>query len=419
MIETYLSQLVEREKHGIPALPLSPEQTKELCQLLMTPPDDKGEFLLDLISNRVSPGVDPAAQIKAEFLAQIAFSELRSPLIPPENAVKLLGTMVGGYNLPPLVKLLEDPKLGNLAADALCDIILIADMFDEVLALSKSNENAKRVLQSWADADWFTSKPALPEIIEGVVYKVDGEINTDDFSPASEAWSRPDIPLHALSMGQTRFPDGLDKIKEFQSDGEQVIFVGDVVGTGSSRKSACNSVLWYIGDAIPFIPNKKKGGVILGGQIAPIFYNTAEDSGALPIRCDVSKLNTGDKIRINTLKGNLTNAKGEELAKIDISASMADEVKAGGRVPLIIGQTLTEKARKALGLGEDQVFVKAAKLDEHKGGYTLAQKMVGQACGEKGVLPGTNCFPKMTTVGSQDTTGPMTRDEMMELACLG
>lgn len=419
MIEAYLAQQAEREKQGIPALPLSSDQTNELCELLLAPPADKDEFLLDLISNRVSPGVDPAAQVKANFLAEIAFGEKNSPVITPEDAVKLLGTMVGGYNLPPLIKLLEDSKLGSLAADSLCHIILIAEMFEEVLHLSKSNANAKKVLQSWADADWFTSKTGLPEIIEGVVFKVDGEINTDDFSPASEAWSRPDIPLHALSMGQTRFPDGLDQINKFKAQGDQVFFVGDVVGTGSSRKSACNSVLWYIGEKIPHIPNKKKGGVILGGQIAPIFYNTAEDSGSLPIRCDVSKLNTGDRVRIDTHQGKILSTSGVELSTVDISASMADEVKAGGRVPLIIGQTLTAKAREALGLGEDDIFVKAPESAEYLGGYTLAQKIVGKACGEKGILPGIKCFPKMTTVGSQDTTGPMTRDEMMELACLG
>jgi aconitate hydratase 2/2-methylisocitrate dehydratase len=419
MIEEYLAQQAEREKQGIPALPLSLDQTREVCELLTSPPAGKGDFLLDLITNRVSPGVDPAAQIKAEFLAQVTKKEKSCPVISAEKAVELLGTMVGGYNLPPLIKLLEDDTLGDLAADALSKIILIADMFDDVLKLSKSNANAKRVVQSWAEADWYTTKDDLPAIIEGIVFKVEGEINTDDFSPASEAWSRPDIPLHALSMGQTRFPDGLKQIADFQAKGEQVIFVGDVVGTGSSRKSACNSLLWYIGEEIPFVPNKKKGGVILGGQIAPIFYNTAEDSGSLPIRCDVSKLKTGDKIKIDTKKGKIFSTSGDELSTVDISANLAAEVKAGGRVPLIIGQTLTGKARKALGMGEDNIFVKPPETEEYHGGYTLAQKMVGRACGEKGVLPGVNCFPKMTTVGSQDTTGPMTRDEMMELACLG
>ncbi|PCI23674.1 MAG: bifunctional aconitate hydratase 2/2-methylisocitrate dehydratase [SAR324 cluster bacterium] len=419
MIEAYLQQEKERQAQGIPALPLSPAQTVELCSLLMDPPEGKGEFLLDLLVNRISPGVDPAAQVKADFLAKVALSEQDCTLITKEEAVRLLGTMVGGYNLPPLLKLLEDDQLSGLAADALSQIILVADLFEDVLALSASNANAKRVVESWANADWFTSKPALPESIEGVVYKVEGEINTDDFSPASEAWSRPDIPLHALSMGQTRFPEGNETIAKFQADGLQVIFVGDVVGTGSSRKSACNSLLWHIGNDIPYIPNKRKGSVILGGQIAPIFYNTAEDSGALPIRCDVSALKTGDKIQINTKAGQLLNEAGEVIGDAPVSAAMSDEVRAGGRVPLIIGKTLTAKARKALGLGEDDIFVKAPVQAEHKGGYTLAQKMVGNACGTKGILPGTTCFPKMTTVGSQDTTGPMTRDEMMELACLG
>ena len=419
MIEAYLAHQAEREAQGIPPLPLSAQQTAELCDLLENPPTGKEELVKDLIVNRVSPGVDPAAQVKAEFLFKLAKGKATSSLISKEEAVKLLGSMVGGYNVAPLVDLLEDGVLGGNAAEALKHIILVADLFDRVAELSKTNANAKAVVNSWAEAEWFTAKPVMPAEYTGIVYKVEGETNTDDLSPASEAWSRPDIPMHALSMGMNRFPDGVEKITEFQKSGDSVIYVGDVVGTGSSRKSACNSVLWYIGDEIPFVPNKKRGGVILGTQIAPIFYNTAEDSGSLPVRCDVSKMNTGDKITVKTGEGKIVNQNGDVVSEIDISPVLAEEVRAGGRVNLIIGKSLTEKARAFNGQGTSDVFTPPAPAPEHKGGYTLAQKMVGRACDLPGVLPGQNVLPKMTTVGSQDTTGPMTRDEMMELACLG
>ncbi len=311
MIEAYLKHQEERNAQGIPALPLNPEQTAELCKLLQNPPAGKEEFLLELFKERISPGVDPAAEVKAAFLDKILKGEASSPLISKKDAIQILGTMMGGYNVKPLVEALKDSALADAAASALSGITLVYDAFDEVLALSKSNAAAKSVVDSWAAAEWFTTKPAIPETINVKVFKVDGEINTDDFSPAGDAWSRPDIPLHALAMGKTRFPGGLETIAKFRAEGHQVAFVGDVVGTGSSRKSACNSVLWHIGNEIPAVPNKKTGGVIIGSVIAPIFFNTAEDSGALPLMMDVSQMNTGDVITINTQKGEVTNEKGE------------------------------------------------------------------------------------------------------------
>ncbi|MDX2469613.1 MAG: bifunctional aconitate hydratase 2/2-methylisocitrate dehydratase [SAR324 cluster bacterium] len=418
MIEAYNAAAAERAEQGVPPLPLNAEQTTQLCELLQNPPSGQEDFILTLLVDRVSPGVDPAALVKADFLAGVAKGANKSPLISKEKAVELLGTMVGGYNVQPLVDLLEDASLASLAADQLCQTILVADLFEKVAELSKNNPDAKRVVESWANAEWFTSNPSVPATIEGVVYKVDGEINTDDFSPASEAWSRPDIPMHAKSMGVSLFPDGVEKIEGFRKEGLQVIFVGDVVGTGSSRKSACNSVLWHIGDDIPFVPNKRKGGVILGAAIAPIFYNTAEDSGAMPLICDVSGLTTGQKIVVNTAAGTITDASGAKLVDAKLSEVLGEEIKAGGRVNLIIGKSLTTKARNFLGLGESDVFSIPPTPPKYEGGYTLAQKMVGKACGLDGVLPGENVLPDITTVGSQDTTGPMTRDEMMELACL-
>jgi aconitate hydratase 2/2-methylisocitrate dehydratase len=420
MIEAYLKHQEERNAQGIPALPLNPEQTAELCKLLQNPPAGKEEFLLGLFKERISPGVDPAAEVKAAFLDQILKGQASSPLIGKKDAIAILGTMMGGYNVKPLVEALQNAELADDAAAALSHITLVYDAFDEVVALAKSNAAAKKVLESWAGAEWFTSKPALPETITVKVFKVDGEINTDDFSPAGDAWSRPDIPLHALAMGKTRFKGGLETIAKFRDEGHQVAFVGDVVGTGSSRKSACNSVLWHIGNEIPAVPNKKTGGVIIGGVIAPIFFNTAEDSGALPLMMDVSNMNTGDVITINTQTGEVSNDKGEVVANFSIKPNtLADEFRAGGRIPLIVGRSLTAKARAALGQGETDVFAKpdnpAAKPGQ---GYSLAQKMVGKACGVEGILPGTACEPKMTTVGSQDTTGPMTADELKELACL-
>ncbi|HKK01245.1 MAG TPA: bifunctional aconitate hydratase 2/2-methylisocitrate dehydratase, partial [Desulfuromonadales bacterium] len=420
MIEAYLKHQEERNAQGIPALPLSPEQATELCKLLQNPPAGKEEFLLELFKNRISPGVDPAAEVKAAFLGQILKGEVSSALISKQEAVDILGTMMGGYNVKPLVDALSNAELADAAAEALSHITLVYDAFDEVAALAKSNAAAKKVMESWAAAEWFANKPVIPETITVKVFKVDGEINTDDFSPAGDAWSRPDIPLHALAMGKTRFKGGLDTIAKFRAEGHQVAFAGDVVGTGSSRKSACNSVLWHIGNEIPCVPNKKTGGVIIGGVIAPIFFNTAEDSGALPLMMDVSQMNTGDVITINTQKGEVTNEKGEVIASFSIKPNtLADEFRAGGRIPLIVGRSLTAKARAALGMGETDVFAKPInpqpKADQ---GYSLAQKMVGKACGVDGILPGTACEPKMTTVGSQDTTGPMTADELKELACL-
>ncbi|KIH76938.1 aconitase [Geoalkalibacter ferrihydriticus] len=420
MIDAYLKHEAERNAQGIPALPLSPEQTAELCGLLENPPAGKDDFLLDLFKNRISPGVDPAAEVKAEFLDKILKGKASSPLISKVEAVQILGTMMGGYNVQPLVDALKDSALADEAAKALSGITLVYDAFDDVAAMSKSNAAAKKVVESWANAEWFAKKPGVPETIKVKVFKVDGEINTDDFSPAGDAWSRPDIPLHALAMGKSRFPGGIETIAKFREEGHQVAFIGDVVGTGSSRKSACNSVLWHIGKEIPCVPNKKTGGIIIGEVIAPIFFNTAEDSGALPLMMDVSRMNTGDVITINTQKGEVTDEKGEVITTFQIKPNtLADEYRAGGRIPLIIGRALTNKARQALGMGESEVFAKpinpTPKADQ---GYSLAQKMVGKACGLPGVLPGTACEPTMTTVGSQDTTGPMTADELKELACL-
>ena len=421
MIEAYLQHEAERAKQGIPALPLNPEQTAELCKLLVNPPQGKEEFLLDLIKNRVSPGVDPAAKVKAEFLADLVSGKSSSPLISKVDAIRMLGTMIGGYNVAPLVAALKDDSLAAEASCALSGITLVYDAFDEIAALAKSgNKAAANVMKSWADAEWFLNRKGVPDTIKVKIYKVDGEINTDDFSPAGDAWSRPDIPLHSLAMGKTRFKDGLANIAEFRKEGYQVAFVGDVVGTGSSRKSACNSVLWAIGDEIPCVPNKKTAGVIIGGVIAPIFFNTAQDSGALPIKADVTGMKTGDVIIIDSKKGVITDESGKELSTFNLSPNtVPDEFRAGGRIPLIIGRAVTDKARKALGLEPTTVFTLPVNpVPAADQGFSLAQKMVGQACGVKGILPNTACEPKMTTVGSQDTTGPMTADELKELACL-
>ncbi len=420
MIEVYLSHEAERKAQGIPALPLNPEQTAELCKLLVNPPAGKEEFLLNLLKERVSPGVDPAAEVKAAFLAEIIKGTKKSLLVTRVDAVRILGTMLGGYNVMPLVDALSDAELAEEAAKALSRMTLVYDGFEKVLELSKNNAAAKKVMQSWANAEWFTAKPGLPQSIKVKVFKVEGEINTDDFSPAGDAWSRPDIPLHALAMGKTRFPAGLETIAKFRADGYQVAFVGDVVGTGSSRKSACNSVLWCIGQDIPCVPNKKTGGVIIGGVIAPIFFNTAQDSGALPLKADVAKMSTGDVIIIDTTKGEISSEGGELLSTFKISPNtLADEFRAGGRIPLIIGRAVTDRARAALGMGSTDIFTLPVNPSPKAGqAYSLAQKMVGKACGVAGILPGTACEPKMTTVGSQDTTGPMTADELKELACL-
>ena len=420
MIESYLKQEAERKALGIPAKPLDPEQTAGLCKLLEAPPAGKGAFLLELLKERVSPGVDPAAEVKAAFLAGIVSGSIKSPLVSKKEAVQILGTMLGGYNVAPMIAALKDAELAEAAVKALSGTTLVYDAFDEVLALSKSNASAKKVLDSWAAAEWFTSKKGLPEIVKVKVYKIEGEINTDDFSPAGDAWSRPDIPLHALAMGKTRFPDGNDTIAKFRAEGFQVAFVGDVVGTGSSRKSACNSVLWHIGQDIPAVPNKRRDGIIIGGVIAPIFFNTAQDSGAFPIKADVARMKTGDVIVIDSRKGQISSESGELLSTFTISPNtLSDEFRAGGRISLIIGRALTDRARNALGLPATDVFTLPVNPVAKAGqGYSLAQKMVGRACGVAGVLPGTACEPAMTTVGSQDTTGPMTADELKELACL-
>ena len=420
MIEAYLKQESERKALGIPAKPLDPEQTAALCKLLEAPPAGKEAFLLELLKERVSPGVDPSAEVKAAFLAGVVAGSIKSPLVSKKDAVQILGTMLGGYNVAPLVAALKDADLAAGAVTALSGITLVYDAFDEVLELSKSNASAKKVMESWANAEWFTSKAGLPEIVKVKVYKVDGEINTDDFSPAGDAWSRPDIPLHALVMGKTRFPDGLATIAKYREEGFQVAFVGDVVGTGSSRKSACNSVLWAIGQDIPAVPNKRRDGIIIGGVIAPIFFNTAQDSGAFPIKTDVAKMKTGDVIVIDSAKGEIKSEAGELLSTFTISPNtLSDEFRAGGRIPLIIGRALTDRARKALGLPATDVFTLPVNpVPKANQGYSLAQKMVGKACGVAGILPGTACEPAMTTVGSQDTTGPMTADELKELACL-
>ncbi|MBN2669145.1 MAG: bifunctional aconitate hydratase 2/2-methylisocitrate dehydratase [Bacteroidales bacterium] len=420
MIENYLKHEALRAEKGIPALPLNPELTAEVCQLLQNPPAGQEDFLMNLFTQRVSPGVDPSAKVKAEFLANIVNRKANSPLFDAKKAVEILGTMVGGYNVAPMIEALKNNTLAETAAQALKHTTLVYDAFDAVLELSKSNTYAKAVVESWANAEWFTSKNELPETATVKVYKVDGEINTDDFSPASDASTRPDIPLHSLSMGKSLFPEGNATIAQWRSEGHKVAFVGDVVGTGSSRKSATNSVLWHIGEDIPFIPNKRREGFILGSVIAPIFFNTVEDSGGMPIICDVTNLNSGDIITINTKEGKIYNSAKEVISTFALKPNtIADEYRAGGRINLIIGKALTDRARKALGLSKSTIFSEPVQ-PEHKAnqGYTLAQKMVGKAIGEKGVLPGQAVNPFMTTVGSQDTTGPMTADELKELACL-
>ena len=421
MIEQYLKQESERSALGIPPLPLNPEQTAAVCRNLEKPPKDKVELLRNLLKDRVSPGVDPAAKVKAEWLASVARGETQSPVVAPKEAVFLLGTMLGGYNVGPLVSFLTHPELAAEAAAALKHTILIYGAFDQIFELSQTNSFAKDVVRTWAEGEWFLTKAALPPKQTLKVYKVEGEINTDDFSPAKHAATRPDIPLHALSMGETRFPAGIKTIAEFRAAGQRIVFVGDVVGTGSSRKSACNSVMWHIGADIPFVPNKRRGGVVLGGKIAPIFFNTIEDSGGLPIgEVDVTKIKTGDVIVVDTARGVIESAAGERLCEIMLKpATLKDEFRAGGRLNYIIGRALTHRARAAVGLPEADFFMKVENPKAKPGqGYSLAQKIVGRACGVDGVLPGTACEPRMTTVGSQDTTGPMTADELQELACL-
>jgi aconitate hydratase 2/2-methylisocitrate dehydratase len=420
-IDGYNKQAEERALLGIPPRPLDVEQTREVAKLLQKPPKGSEAFLLGLLRDRVSPGVDPAAEVKAEFLGEILAGKKKSPVISKKDAVFMLGTMGGGYNVPPLVAALKVKGLAEDAAAALSGLTYVYDAFDDVAALAKAkNPAARKVVESWAEAEWFTSRPGIPDTLKVKVFKVDGEINTDDFSPAGDASTRPDIPLHALAMGKTRFPTGLKTIAEFRKEGFQVAFVGDVVGTGSSRKSAINSVLWAIGEDIPHVPNKRRNGVVIGGVIAPIFFNTAEDSGALPIKADVTRLKTGDVVTIDFKKGEIRGESGEVLTTFQLKPeNLGDEYRAGGRIPLIIGRAVTDRARQALKKPATSVFVVKKNPPPRKGqGYTLAQKMVGKACGLPGVLPGWYVEPRMTTVGSQDTTGPMTADELKELACL-
>jgi aconitate hydratase 2/2-methylisocitrate dehydratase len=423
VLEDYKKHCKEREEMGIPPLPLDAEQTAAVINLLKND-HDENELLLFLLKERVPAGVDDAAYVKAGFLSDLTKGETESPYISKEDAVEILGTMLGGYNIQPLIDCLEINELADDAAAALSNTLLIFDSFNDIFELSKTNEHAKKVINSWANAEWFTSKEDIPENIKLTVFKVPGEINTDDLSPAPDAWSRPDIPLHALAM--LKMPrDGINEplktIEDLKKKGNPVVFVGDVVGTGSSRKSATNSVLWHMGDEIPAIPNKKEGGFCFGGKIAPIFYNTLEDSGAFPIECDVSKLEMGQEIIFEPFKGKISDANSNELlSEFKLKTEvLLDEVRANGRIPLIIGRQLTDKTREVLGLEPTDIFRRPNQNDTSKKGYTLAQKMVGKACGVEGVRPGDYCEPRMSTVGSQDTTGPMTRDELKELACLG
>lgn len=432
MLENYRKHVENRAAQGIVPKPLNEQQTAELVELLKNPPAGEEETLVDLLENRIPPGVDQAAYVKAAFLAAIVRGETTSPLISKLKAIELLGYMQGGYNVEPLIQALDDKELAKAAGDALKKTLLVFDAFNDVTEKAEAgNEVAKEVLQSWANAEWFTSRPEVPKKATYKAFKVTGETNTDDLSPAQDAWSRPDIPLHALAMlknareGIVPDQDGvigpMKQIEEMKKDGIPLAYVGDVVGTGSSRKSATNSVLWLMGDDIKGVPNKRAGGLVLGGKIAPIFFNTLEDAGSLPIEVDVSKLNMGDVFDIYPYDGKITKHDSDEvLATFELkSPTLLDEVRAGGRIPLIIGRGLTNKAREYLGLGASDIFAKPEQPVDTGKGYTLAQKMVGKACGVEGVRPGAYCEPKMTTVGSQDTTGPMTRDELKDLACLG
>ena len=423
MLEAYRAHVADRANEGVPPLPLSAQQAADLCELLKNPPAGEEEFLIELLRDRIPPGVDQAAYVKAGFLSAIAKLESTSPLVTAVYAVELLGTMMGGYNVSALIALMQvsDEAIATAATTALCKTLLVYDAFNDVNELAESgNANAKTVMQAWADATWFTDRSTLAESITVSVFKVPGETNTDDLSPATHATTRPDIPLHAMAMLETRLPGSLDVIAELKKNGHPIAYVGDVVGTGSSRKSAINSVLWHMGNDIPFVPNKRSGGFVLGAKIAPIFFNTAEDSGALPIECDVAKMNTGDVIIIYPYEGIITNTSGGVLTTFVLKPeTILDEVRAGGRIPLLIGRTLTDKARVALGLPMSPLFVRPQVQADSGKGFTLAQKMVGKACGVTGVRPGVSCEPHITTVGSQDTTGPMTRDELKELACLG
>lgn len=425
MLEAYRKHVEERAAEGVPAKPLSPEWTADLVELLKAPPAGEDELLLDLITNRVPPGVDEAAYVKAGFLSAIVKGEATSPLIDKAHAIKLLGMMLGGYNITTLVDALDNTELAALAAEQLKHTLLMFDAFHDVDEKAKAgNANAKAVMQSWADAEWFTARPAVAEKIVTTVFKVVGETNTDDLSPAPDAWSRPDIPVHAKAMykiPREGIRNNEEQILELKEKGHPVTFLGDVVGTGSSRKSATNSVLWYMGDDLPGVPNKRGGGICIGGKVAPIFFNTMEDSGALVFEAPVEKIDYGQVIEIRPYEGKiLDHDSGDVLSEFGFKSDVIlDEVQAGGRINLIIGRGLTKRAREALGLPQSDVFRTPAEPKDTGKGYTLAQKMVGKACGVAGIRPGTYCEPLMTTVGSQDTTGPMTRDELKDLACLG
>jgi aconitate hydratase 2/2-methylisocitrate dehydratase len=431
MLDAYREHVAERAAQNIPPTPLSPEQVAELVELIQAPPAGEEDFLIELLTERVPPGVDEAAYVKAGFLSSIAKAETACGLINREQAVTLLGNMLGGYNIGTLIGLLDDAEIGASAARELKRTILVFDAFHDVQQLAENgSKNAQSVLESWAAGEWFTDRTEVADSLKMVVFKVTGETNTDDLSPAPDAWSRPDIPLHALAMFKMARdgiePDApgttgpLQLIKEIQSSGLPVAFVGDVVGTGSSRKSATNSVLWYFGDDTPGIPNKRAGGVCIGGKVAPIFYNTMEDAGALVFEAPVDHLRMGDVIEIKPYEGVILSESGEVVSEFALRSDvLLDEVRAGGRINLIIGRGLTTKARQALGLEESALFRKPTSPEASDKGYTLAQKMVGRACGVEGIRPGTYCEPQMTTVGSQDTTGPMTRDELQDLACLG
>ena len=437
MLEAYRQHVAERAALGIPPLPLSKQQTQALVELLQNPPAGEEAFLVDLLTFRVPAGVDDAAKVKAEFLAKVAKGEVACGLVSKVKATELLGTMLGGYNVKPLIDLLGDAECGATAAEGLKKTLLVFDYFHDVAELAKGgNANAKAVIQSWADAEWFTSRPEVPASQKLTVFKVTGETNTDDLSPAPDAWSRPNIPLHALAMLKNPRPGieadepgsrgPIKQLEALAAKGNLIAYVGDVVGTGSSRKSATNSVLWFTGEDIPFVPNKRFGGVCLGSKIAPIFFNTMEDAGALPIEIDAGQMDMGDEIelKVDGATGKVTATKnGAVIAESQLKTLVIlDEVRAGGRIPLIIGRGLTTKAREFLGLPVSTLFRLPQNPADNGKGYSLAQKMVGRACGlpeGKGILPGTYCEPKMTTVGSQDTTGPMTRDELKDLACLG
>lgn len=419
MLTEYQSHVEQRAQEGLPPLPLNAEQVSTLVEQLKQG-DENSEALLDLLVHRVPPGVDQSAYVKAGFLTDVAKGETQCELVSQVRATELLGTMMGGYNVQSLIELLDIEATADAAEKALCKTLMVYDAYHDMVEKAETNAHAKRVLQSWAEAEWFTNRPKLEDKITLTVFKVPGETNTDDLSPAREAWSRPDIPLHAKAMLQSSMEDGIEQIEKLKEKGYPLAFVGDVVGTGSSRKSAINSVLWHMGHDVAYVPNKRQGGVILGNNIAPIFFNTAEDSGAMPIECDVQRMEMGDVITILPYEGKILNQAGDVISEFNMRpTTLADEVRAGGRIPLIIGRGLTDKARETLGMEPSDIFVRPVDPIDTGKGFTLAQKMVGRACGVDGVRPNTYCEPIVTTVGSQDTTGAMTRDELKELACLG